>query len=340
VPGVLASLIEPSFGLLADTGRRRVIVVAGGIAFGLSLVFAALAWGYLPLLIAFAIMGTASGAFVTLSQAALVELDPGQEERNMARWVLAGSVGVVLGPLAFAGALLAGFGWRSVFFVFGAAISPLVLAASRIGHGANGHRSVGEVVRVARAAITRVRVLRWLVLIELADLMGDVLFGFLALYLVDVAHMTAFTAALAIGIWTGAGLVGDALLVRVLARTRGVVLLRLTALMALVVYPAFLLPVPLGARLVLLGVLGLIHAGWYAIPTGRLYAELQGSSGVAVSLSSAAGLVSQFWPLIIGLAAQRFGLAAAMWIPLLAPIALLIGVPWRQPEKPGSQERF
>lgn len=337
LPGILASLVEPSFGLLADTGRRRIIVVMGGVAFGLSLLFAALAWGYVPLLIAFAIMGTASGAFVTLSQAALVELEPGQEERNMARWVLAGSVGVVLGPLAFAAALLAGFGWRSVFFVFGIAIVPLVLAARRVGPGAHEDRSVREVVKVARAALTRLSVVRWLVLVELADLMGDVLFGFLALYLVDVAHMTAFTAALAIGIWTGAGLMGDALLVRILARTPGVVLLRLSALVALVVYPAFLMPVPLVARLILLGALGLIHAGWYAIPTGRLYGELQGSSGVAVSLSSAANLLSQFWPLIIGLAAQRFGLAAAMWIPILAPIALLVGVPRRRSENVDEQ---
>jgi FSR family fosmidomycin resistance protein-like MFS transporter len=338
VPGILASLIEPSFGLLADTGRRRIIVVTGGVAFGLSLVFAALAWGYVPLLIAFTVMGTASGAFVTLSQAALVELEPGKEERNMARWVLAGSVGVVLGPLAFAAAVLGGFGWRGVFLVFGAAIFPLVLAARRIGHGANGHRTVAEVMKEARVAFTRLSVLRWLVLVELADLMGDVLFAFLALYLVDVAHMTAFTAALAIGIWTGAGFVGDALLVRVLARTRGVILLRLTALIALGVYPVFLMPVPLVARLILLGVLGLIHAGWYAIPTGRLYGELKGSSGVAVSMLSAVGLVSQFWPLIIGLAAQRFGLAAAMWIPILAPIALLVGLPRRQADDIELQE--
>jgi FSR family fosmidomycin resistance protein-like MFS transporter len=326
-PGLFASLVEPSFGLLAATGRQRLIILAGGCAFGASLLFAAVAWGYVPLLVGFAVMGTASGAFVSISQAALMEAEPGREEANMARWVLAGSVGVVLGPITLAAAIFAGFGWRSVFLAFGAAIIPLVFAARSIGQGATTDRSLGDAIRLTRGALERLSVLRWLFLVEVADLMGDVLFGFLALYLVDVVHMTPALAAVAVAVWTGAGLLGDALLVRVLAHTPGVVLLRLSALVALAVYPGFLLPLPLAARLILLGSLGLIHAGWYAIPTGRLYAEVKEGSGVAVALSSAAGLLGQFSPLLIGLAAQRFGLATAMWIPLLAPIALLLGVP-------------
>jgi FSR family fosmidomycin resistance protein-like MFS transporter len=330
VPAVVASLIEPSFGLLADTGRRRAIIVAGGVVFAAALAFTGLAWAYVPLLIAFIVMDTASGAFVTMSQAALADVEPGREERNMARWTLAGSFGVVLGPLVLAAALFAGFGWRSVFLAFGAAIVPLVIGARRIGPGSAPHESVQHALRAAIKALTRFSVLRWVFLLELANLMGDVFLGFIALFLVDVGHLSAVTAALAIGIWTGAGLVGDALLIPLLARTSGVVYLRLTALAALAVYPAFLLAAPTAARLALLGLLGLLHAGWYAIPIGRVYGELRGSSGVAAAVATTAGLLGQLSPLVLGLAAQRFGLAAAMWIPLLAPIALLVGVPRKE----------
>jgi MFS transporter, FSR family, fosmidomycin resistance protein len=329
VPGVVASLIEPSFGLLADTGRRRTIIVAGGVFFAAALAFTGLAWGYIPLLVAFIVMDTASGAFVTMSQAALADHEPGREERNMARWTLAGSVGVVLGPLVLAGALFAGLGWRSVFFAFGAAIVPLVIMTRRIGPGSAPHESVQHALRAAFKALTRFSVLRWVFLLELANLMGDVFLGFIALFLVDVGHLSALTAALAIGIWTGAGLVGDALLIPLLARTSGIVYLRLTALVALAVYPAFLLAAPPAARLALLGLLGLLHAGWYAIPIGRVYGELRGSSGVAASVATTAGLLGQLSPLLLGLAAQRFGLAAAMWIPILAPVALLVALPKR-----------
>jgi FSR family fosmidomycin resistance protein-like MFS transporter len=333
IPGVVASLIEPSFGLLADTGRRRTIILAGGVAFGLALVLTGLAWGYVPLMIAFMIMGTASGAFVTMSQAALADLEPGREERNMARWTLAGSVGVVLGPLVLAAALFAGLGWRSVFFVFGAAIIPLVVAMRRIGAGSVPHASVGHAFRAALSALMRPSVLRWFLLIDLADLMGDVFTGFIALFLVDVGRMSPVTAALAIVIWTGAGLVGDALLIRLLRHVPGVVYLRITALAALAVYPAFLLSAPPAARLTFLALLGLLHAGWYAIPIGRVFGEMPGSSGVAAAVGSAVGILGQLSPLLLGLAAQRFGLAAAMWIPLLAPVALLLALP----RTPGAQ---
>ena len=53
--------------------------------------------------------------------------------------------------------------------------------------------------------------LRWLLLIEVADLLVDVFTGFLALYLVDVAHLTPAFAALAIAVRLGAALAGDAI---------------------------------------------------------------------------------------------------------------------------------
>ena len=49
--------------------------------------------------------------FVSLSQASLMDTSPDRHDQNMARWTLAGSLGVVAGPLLLAGAAFFGSGW-------------------------------------------------------------------------------------------------------------------------------------------------------------------------------------------------------------------------------------
>jgi FSR family fosmidomycin resistance protein-like MFS transporter len=157
--------------------------------------------------------------------------------------------------------------------------------------------------------------------------MLDVLHGFLALYLVDVVGLGAVEAGLAFGVWTGAGLVGDALLVPLLARVRGVAYLRLSAAAVTLVYPALLVVPSTGARIGLLAVLGLLNAGWYAIPKAGLYAALPGRSGTAIAVGSAGGLVGALIPLVLGVIADRAGLAPTMWLLAASPVLLLLLVP-------------
>jgi FSR family fosmidomycin resistance protein-like MFS transporter len=94
----------------------------------------------------------------------------------------------------------------------------------------------------------------------------------------------------------------------------------------LFLFPAFLLARG-PAVLAPLGLLGLLNAGWYAILKGRLYSALPGQSGTAMTVNSVFGLLHHLLPLGIGLAAQRFGLGAALWLLLLGPAALLAGLP-------------
>lgn len=107
LPSISSSVIEPFLGILGDTGRRRALVLGGGLAFALSLSLTAASQGFTLLLLSFVLFYPASGAFVSLSQATLMDSDPTRHEGNMARWALAGSLGVVTGPLALsAGATL------------------------------------------------------------------------------------------------------------------------------------------------------------------------------------------------------------------------------------------
>jgi FSR family fosmidomycin resistance protein-like MFS transporter len=166
-----------------------------------------------------------------------------------------------------------------------------------------------------------------LVVLEAADLLGDVFHGYLALYFVDVARVDAAAAAFGLAVWTAGSLVGDALLLLVLRRMRGATYLRVTALAVLVAYPAFLLVPGYGAKLVLAGLLGLLNAGWYAIPQAGLYEVLPGRSGAAVAVGGLGGLFGASVPLVLGFVAGTAGLTTTMWILLAGPAALLALLP-------------
>jgi MFS transporter, FSR family, fosmidomycin resistance protein len=336
LPSVLGALVAPAIGILGDSGHRRRIVLGGGVAFVAGLAATSAAWGFGPFLGASLLLWLASGAFVSLSQASLMDLDPAAHERNMARWTAAGSVGVLIGPLALAGGA-ALMGWRGLMMGLAVLTIPFVLAARRLPHGQehSSAHSFGPALRRAARALRRRDVLRWLVVLELTDLLGDVFYGYLALYFVDVVGVNAARAALSVAVWSGAGLVGDWLIIPMLARVDGLRYLRFTAGAMLLAYPAFLLAPGLGPKLGLLALVGLLHAGWYAIPKGRLFTEMSGASGATVALTDLSGLVGRLSPAIIGLVAQRVGLGPAMWGPIVAPLALLVGLP-RRPAGTGA----
>jgi MFS transporter, FSR family, fosmidomycin resistance protein len=334
LPGIIANLIEPFLGILGDVWKRRVLILGGGIFFTVACLLTAVSHNYIFLLVSFIIFNPSSGAFVTLSQATLMDRDPRRHEHNMARWTFAGSLGVTLGPLLLGGAVLIGFGWRGVFVVL-SVISALLLAgawrflpAPQVTHppmpqwAALRHGLV-EAIK----ALRRGEVLRWLILLEFSDLMLDVLYGYLALYFVDVVGFSASKAALAVAVWTGFGLLGDFLVIPLLEKVRGLNYLRLSVLVELVLFPAFLLIPDPWVKLVITGLMGLFNSGWYPILQGNLYSSMPGQSGTVMAVGNLFGWVGKLIPFGIGVAAQALGLGPAMWLLLAGPLVLLIGLP-------------
>jgi MFS transporter, FSR family, fosmidomycin resistance protein len=150
------------------------------------------------------------------------------------------------------------------------------------------------------------------------------------LYFVDVAKVTPEQAGLAVAVWSGVGLLGDFLLIPLLERIKGLYYLRWSAVIVLVLYPAFLLVPGLIPKLVILGLLGFFNAGWYAILQGKLYSEMPGQSGTVTTISNVTGLIGSLIPLGLGIAAEHWGIGAAMWLLLAGPIAMVIGLPRRK----------
>jgi FSR family fosmidomycin resistance protein-like MFS transporter len=258
---------------------------------------------------------------------------------------------VVLGPLLLSGLAFAGFGWRGVFIVLaGVSLLVLVFAWLRLPKTPAGLGALPSVTKVwsgLRGALAVLRggeALRWLLLLQFSNLMLDVLLGFLALYFVDVDRLTAAQAALGIAVWSGLALLGDFLLIPLLEKVGGLDYLRVSVLVEVLLFPAFLLvPTPL-AKFFLLGLLGLFNSGWYAVLKGRLYSSMPCRSGAVMTLDSLFSLLGTILPFGIGMAAQFFGLGQAMWLLLLGPIALLVGLPSKSsplppnPDKPEEKE--
>ena len=328
VPFYSSALLEPVFGVLGDSRWRRAVVVAGGAATALSLGLVAGASGFVLLLVAFALLFPATGAFVSLTQATLMDLEPARREHNMTRWSIAGGVGAVAGPLLLALFLFVDAGWRPLFAAFGVLALALTVASVRMHAGVTPADSRPS-IRATMRALRRPRVVRWLALLELADLMLDVLLGYLALYLVDEVAASAAVGGLGVAVWTGAGLAGGLGVIALLRRVDGLRYLRVSAAAALLLYPAFLLAPGVPSKLALLALIGLATAGWYSIPKARLYDALSGQSGAALALGSVTGAIGGTFPLAIGLVAERYGLDTALWLLLVAPVALLVATPRR-----------
>lgn len=335
LPAQFAGFIEIGLGILADIWKRRVLILGGGIAFALALFMMATSNSYLMILVASLLFYPASGAFVSLSQSTLMDLDPHRHEQNMARWTFAGSLGITGGALMIGLFSLIGLGWRE-FFALAAVLSAVLVAITwqfpfpKTTVEQDDEEETVDFrtgLRGAWQALKRREVMRWLLLLQASDLVLDVLHGYLALYFVDVVGMTPAEASIGVLVWTGVGLVGDFLLIPLLERVRGLVYLRISVIVELILLPLFLLVPDVHLKLIILGVIGLFNAGWYSILQGHLYSSMPGQSGTVLTLTNIGGFLGGMLPLIIGLIAGQFGLGVAMWVFILGPIALLLGLP-------------
>lgn len=157
VPLLVGGLIESPLGILAGYGaRRNQLVLAGGVIFGCSLIVVAFAWSFGVLLVGLIAFFPASGAFVSLTQAALMDADPpadqprqadqagvgkpeggrrgrqAVQEQRMAAWNLAGSAGAVAGPILLAAVLTAGGSWRWAYLLL-AGVTGIAVAIAAVG---------------------------------------------------------------------------------------------------------------------------------------------------------------------------------------------------------------
>jgi FSR family fosmidomycin resistance protein-like MFS transporter len=339
LPGIINTFIEPLLMLLGDTRFRKPIMLGGGLAIALSLVVIASTRSF-PLMLAAMVIGfPASGAFVSLSQATLMDLNPGREPQMMARWTVAGSVANLIGPLVLAGGFALGFGWRWAYF--GMAIICLVL----VGMTWLRHIPVPQRTEVAQQtkpvgnhllqglweAVRNPQLMRWMVLLQFSDLLLDVLTGYLALYFTDVIGLTVAQASLMVSVLMLAGLVSNIVLIPLLEKYPGRNLVRLSAGVTGILYAAWLLVPWLWAKIGLIILIKLVTLGWYEVLQGEAFATVPGRSGTVMAINSVIGVLGGGISFFVGWVAAQAGLPAAMWILLVGPVTLVLFVPRHEP---------
>ena len=337
LPGIIAAFIEPFIGILGDVWKRRLLIITGGVLFTISLFMTSASYSFLFLLASFILFFPSSGAFVALSQANLMDSDPSRHEQNMARWTLAGSLGVLAGPLLLGAFVYFGLGWRGTYAALASFSTLCLLAALRYTSpdpiSTPSFPSLGVVFdgfRAVFSALKRVDVWRWLLLLEFSDLMGDVLFSYLALYFVDVGRASEAQAGIAVTVWLAMGLITDFLFIPFIDRQKDSMnFMRTTAFMELFAFAVFLLIPGFIPKLVVVIIVNLCNTGWYPILQGRLYSSLPGQSASVMAIGSVVAPLAKLFPFLIGFFADQFGLQTAMWLLLLGPIALLFGLPRR-----------
>lgn len=105
------------------------------------------------------------------------------------------------------------------------------------------------------------------------------------------------SAIISVAIWTGTGLIGDYLLIPLLEKVEGIRYLRTNVIIELILLPTFLIVNFVWLKLLLVGLLGFINSGWYAILKGELFSTMPGKSGTVMTLENITGLLRKAFPL-------------------------------------------
>lgn len=331
-PGLVSSVVEPAILLLGHTDYRRRLIVGGGLGVALAFALISLAPSFPVLLLALILAYPAGGGFVSLAQASLMDVNPGRESQTMARWVFAGTLGSLAGPLILAGALQSGLGWRAPLAVFGVLAAGLALAAFRVRlprHPAAepAAASVRGLWQVLRHALRNRSLIGWILLLHLSDLGLDIFTYYVPLYLVDEVGASLPQAALGVALLRASDIAASAALIPLLHRRPPRQVLRWSAAIAAPVFLAWLVIPDLATKLALLPVLGVTRAAWYPVLQGEAYASHPGHSAAVMALASISSPLNAGQAWLIGWAAQQAGIASAMLIVLASPLALALLAP-------------
>ena len=338
LPGMLNTFIEPVVLLLGDTRLRKSIMLGGGLAIILSLLTIASTHSFPLILMGMVIGFPASGAFVSLSQATLMDLHPGREPNMMARWTLFGSIANLIGPLILAGGFALGFGWRWMFFAMAGLCLVLVGLTwvrqiplhPKIESESQSSHPLQHLLQGFWEAVRNPKLMRWMFLLQLSDLLLDVLTGYLPLYFTDVAGFSVAQASLMLSVLMGAGLISNIMLIPILERFSGRKVVRLSAGITGVLYASWLLVPWLWAKIGLIILIKLVTLGWYEVLQGEAFATVPGRSGTVMAINSIVGLLGGGISFLVGWVAARAGLPAAMWILIAGPISLALFVPGKK----------
>jgi FSR family fosmidomycin resistance protein-like MFS transporter len=122
-------------------------------------------------------------------------------------------------------------------------------------------------------------------------------------------------------------LASDLLLIPLLEKLPGRWVIRTSATVTSLIYPAMLFSPWLPFKIFLAVALRFTTLGWYSVLQGEAYATLPGRSGTVMALNAISGVIGGAMAWLTGWVAAQAGLPVAMWLLLLGPLSLVLFVP-------------
>jgi MFS family permease len=325
-PRLAGLILEPPLFLLADRHPKKWFICGGFVAMGLIDLTIGFSTTFVVVAAALMLSGVASGAGVSLSQAALMDTYPADRERLMTRWVFMGAAGDLATPALFWLLALFALGWRSAFMITGAMVLvySVVLLRQRFPPQAPQAEDDDEIpiLEALRLAFRDRKLLMWLFASWTCGLMDELLVAFGALHLRDGLGADSETRSLILMAMMAGALLGLALLDRLLARFDPLKLLTTSCVGTTVSYLAWLSatdPVSSGFWIFSSG---LFIGTLYPLAKAQAYRALPGRSGMLNAIAHVFTPLDLLMPIAMGLIADRFGLLPALALLLLQPLSL------------------
>lgn len=324
LPLVLGIAIEPAALLLADGRWRRPLLVASAGLWASSLALAGTAATPWVLAVAMLVLGPASGVTLGVARVALLA-QSSDRERTLNRWTLSAAAGDLAGPLVYAAILTLGGSWRHAFLAFSAVLwlYALVCVGVPLGAVIEREKSVFAWPEIRRALRDR-PLLAWLFAVALCTLLDEIMVLLCALWVAVLPGGGPRLASLAAAAFI-AGMV-----VALSAVERRWVEPRLSVVCAVsLVGLALLLLAPTAPwSIAALFVVGLGTGSQYPMTLARAHARLPSRPGLVSAIGELFRPLDLALPLLVGLCAERFGLAAALALLAFQPLGILSVLKW------------
>lgn len=327
VPAIVGLVVDPLVFLLSDRYPRKWFIAGGLGAMALASFAAAAAPNVVVLAAAISCWYVAAGAAAAIAQATLVDRAPEQGARTMTRWTMFSAIGDLLAPLALGGIVAAGLSWRASFVLVGIALAiwcVAVLAAHfpETQAAPDDEPEKPPLLQALRVALRDRVLVLWLFGVALCDLLDEILVVFASLHVrIALGAGPGWQSAIITGLVVG-GIVGLAILDRLLVRYSDTRLLVWCSASCALSYAAWLASPSLLWSAILIVPVGATSATLYPLAAARAYARCPGRSGVVLAASHLFTPFGLMLPWLLGMVADGAGTLVALALLLVQPLGI------------------
>lgn len=329
-PGIVALCIEPLIFLLADRYPRAWFIRGGLAALALATLAAGLAPNAIALSCAISICWIATGAAAALAQATLVDLDPANRAKTMARWTLLGLVGDLCAPALLAGLGAIGLSWRAGYVVVGvllgawAVVTWLVPIPSTVHTDDDDEAPRPGLLAGLREALADRVLMLWLLGLALCDLLDEILVVFATLHVKGALGGDGTAQSAVVATSMAAGAIGLVLLEKLLAKHGERTLLVWFGSACACSFAAWICAPTVWSSVLLMIPVGASSTPLYPLVAAQAFARRPESSGAVLAASHLFTPLGLALPFLVGAIADHAGTYVALAVLVVQPVALVV----------------